>query len=183
MCVLNISLGRTDNAKVIDDSEINCDVPSISFPGSSADLTFCLEAIEHAKLSSRISRRIGLATATDQSRTDTVDDIYQLDHELQRWRDEVSVSFDKPAERSTESTSPWSKSALLEYFDRCYHTSVLHLHSVVIYPWTSKLFNTEGSILSNQRPATFSVSRALSAARHSILATTKLVLCVDSLSS
>lgn len=160
----------------MDDTEINCEIPSLPLPGCTTSLEFCRHAIRHAKIASRISKKIGSATVMGSSTPDLFNAVQDLDRELRDWHGQLPDVVKVIDVHSTRTAKAMDNSFIVNYLDSCYLGSILQLHSCFYYPWTRKLFPHRSQV-------TISASRVPEAAHQCILAIESTRLSADSLSS
>lgn len=163
--------------KALDDTEISCDVPRHMLHGCTTNLEFCLQAIKHARIASRISKTV----STMGNATYGV--VEELDQQLRDWRQQVPLSLQRTESRTDASLND---ATILNYLDSCFLASILQLHSAFHYPWSAAVYSHSGPSPSSTQHSNHidhSTSKAAMAAREGILATSNVPLNADSLSS
>ena len=155
--------------KAIDDDDISCQVPTSVVPGSAMDLDVLTAYVQHAQISSTISRKLASARAFQQSPSVLVQTVQDLSQQLQHWRDSLPLFLQ--TERAIRSAElPRNVQVLHVVKIRfLYYGSLMAIHPIFAYPWICAMFgNVQTQALRNQIP--ISSNAVAQAARNLILA-------------
>ncbi|MCJ1299227.1 hypothetical protein MMC08_002019 [Hypocenomyce scalaris] len=150
-CVEKLIAYRSGRPSAIDDDDISCQVPNTVVPGSAMDLDVLTAYVQHAQLSSMISRRLLSVKSFQQSPSVLIQTVQELGQRLQHWRDSLPPVLQM--NRIIKSAElPRNIQVLHVVKIRfLYCGSLMAIHTVFAYPWISALFgNAQTQAVRNQ---------------------------------
>ncbi|GKZ38319.1 hypothetical protein AbraIFM66950_010449 [Aspergillus brasiliensis] len=141
---------RSGRSSVIDDEDITCQLPTTTSPTCTDDLGCFKYMVQHAQISSRITKRLATGSVFRQTPTQILQAVHELDLELQEWRDSLPSYFhpDKPISHDDLPRSIHPYHAL--YLRYAYFGSVMAIHSIFTFPWNNSLFDERFPALQEQ---------------------------------
>lgn len=150
-CVEKLIAYRSGRPSAIEDDDITCQLPTIVVLESAMDLDVLTAYVQHAQISSMISRRLFSAKSFQQSPSALIQTAQELSQRLQHWRDSLPAMLQ---------TNKIIKSAELPRNVQVLHVvkvrflycgSLMAIHTIFAYPWISAMFgNSQNQALGNQ---------------------------------
>lgn len=165
---------RSGRPSAIDDDNISCQVPSKLPPGSLANLEILAAMVRHAQISSRISKRLMSVKAFQQSPTELLATILELQIELEQFRESLPLEW-RPGIpiRPSEGYASSPRLTQILYLHFAYYGSIIATNVLLTYPWISGRFGSELD-LSVHGQDHLSSSTVADAARNIIMSTRAL---------
>lgn len=168
-CIEKLIAYRSGRPSAIDDDDITCQIPNTVTPGGAMDLDVLTAYVQHAQISSMISRRLLSAKSFQQSPSVLVQTAQELSQRLQHWRDSLPpmLQTDKIIKSAELPRNVQVLHVIRVRFLYC--GSLMAIHTVFAYPWISAMFgNNQSQALRNQ--IVVSSNSVAEAARSLILA-------------
>lgn len=123
--------------QAIDDDYINCPVPKTVGFGSTSNCDFVLATVEHAQISSAISKQLLSARARKEPAEATMETVRALDGRLNKWHKSLFPRFNTqaPFRSNAQPSGTHLYHNLFLHFS--YHSSIIGIHGVFCYPWNN----------------------------------------------
>jgi hypothetical protein len=161
---------RSGRPSCIDDDDISCQIPITKVPGSRMNIEFLSACIKHAQIASRVSKRLATVKAYTQTPRELVQTVSEMDSLLEDWRKSLPDHL-QPSHPIKYSTIP---EGLLMchvlYIRYAYYGSLLAIHTIFTYPWTTAITTTDHSAAFRDQVA-LSTNTVVEASRNIILTT------------
>jgi hypothetical protein len=156
--------------KCIDDDDISCQIPTTKVPGSRMNIEFLTACVKHAQIASRVSKRLATVKAYTQTPRELVQTVSEMDSLLEDWRKSLPDHL-QPSHPIKHSNIP---EGLLMchvlYIRYAYYGSLLAIHTIFTYPWTTAIITTDHSTAFRDQVA-LSTDTVVGASRNIILTT------------
>ena len=150
-CVEKLIAYRSGRPSAIDDDDISCQVPTSVVTGSAMDLDVLTAYVQHAQISSMISRKLLSAKSFQQSSSVFIRTVQELSQRLQHWRESLPpvLQMNKPIKSAELPRNVQVLHVVKIRFLYC--GSLMAIHTVFAYPWISAMFgNAQTQAVRNQ---------------------------------
>lgn len=125
--------------------------------------------IQHAQISSQISKRLMSVKAFRQPPSTLLETVAQLDHQLHEWRDSLPARL-RPEDRLRSFQAPRDSRNLPTILMHCaYYGSLMAIHTIFAYPWVYSTIFGNGRGVVTQDQVIFSSNTVAEAARNIII--------------
>ena len=157
-------------AQIIDDDEINCQIPITSSAGSSLNIGYCTTLIQLAQMSSLVAKRLSSVRAFRAGAQALVRTVTELDEELYALKQSIEpvVSLGSPVNLNRLPQGMTLQQTI--YLQIVYFATVLDIHTALTYPWSRSILSiTPQPVLRSQVEK--SAQKVAETCRSAILAT------------
>jgi hypothetical protein len=167
---INTSVKEADLFKIIDDDDISCQIPTSIPQGSAVNLDCLTHIVNHARISSLISKRLATAKAFRQTPKQIIESVCELSRHIEEWRESLPPFLQPVNPIKSNELPPNVHLYHVMYIRYAYFGSVMAIHSIFTYPWNSAVFGAnQSSALHSQ--ISLSTNIVVEAARSIIIAT------------
>lgn len=159
---------RSGRPSIIDDCEIGCELITKVTSDSTINLQFFTEVIKHARITSRITRKLNSFKAGQKSVEALLKIANNLEEEVRAWYDAMPSDLKDASLRPSSSTVHPHHILYLHF---AYHGSLIAIHSRFIYPWNQ---NRQGQDQYSSIDTSRSVEIVLESSQQIIMATKRV---------
>ncbi|KAH7077568.1 fungal-specific transcription factor domain-containing protein [Paraphoma chrysanthemicola] len=157
---------RSGRPSAIDDDDISCESPTAQdnceiIPNA----TFVLHVISHAKIASQIAKDLTSVRSSKDHPTVLAQRAQDLERHLNSWRDSIPSDIQPGIPLHQNISNP----SLALYLHFAYYGSLVAIHSIFVYPWSSSKIWDEASPAS-RRQIPISTKSLVEASRQIVLA-------------
>ncbi|KAJ2905583.1 hypothetical protein MKZ38_004877 [Zalerion maritima] len=138
-CLEKHIVHQSGRPSIIDDDDINCQVPTVAPPSSSVNLFYCNTLIRLAQLSSLVAKRLSSVQAFRQGPEALVRTVGELNEKLVVIKRSIEpiLSLSDPLDLSKLPHSVSFQQAV--YLQYTYYNTVFDIHTVLTYPWSQSI--------------------------------------------
>jgi len=131
------------HTQATDGGSITCQLPSEVIQGSTVKLEIVISAIQHARMSSEISRSITALKSSQPKLADAVRVVAELDGMVRKWKETLPLYIRSDAPVSVSDFPPGVRPCEAVYLRHAYHWSLIQIHSILFHPWTKSSFGVD----------------------------------------
>lgn len=127
--------------QVINDDDVNCDIPTSVAPGSPIEIDMFTYIIQTCQFYDRISRQLQRIQALEAPAKEMLDLVSQFHTQLQSWKNSLPADS-QPCDRLKQWQMPDTVRSLGMLTIHCsFYDLMMVVHSIFAYPWVTELFS------------------------------------------
>ncbi|KAF4331794.1 Type I inositol 1 4 5-trisphosphate 5-phosphatase 2 [Fusarium beomiforme] len=153
---------RSGRPSAVDDQDISVALPTVARAGTTSDFHFFKAMINHAQISSQVSRRLSTTRLQITPLHQTLQDIRDLDHQIREWYEDLDPVFKSRPSAGSRRTHPFFEYGHYAYLYFNYHGTLCNIHCILTYPWARPaLLQPQNQVIAEQlRESSLVVSEA-----------------------
>ncbi|KAK5199661.1 hypothetical protein LTR92_000202 [Exophiala xenobiotica] len=124
---------------LIDDDDINCQVPTTAPRGGAANVAYCQVLIRLAKVSSLAAKSLSSVQACRQRPNQLLKTVRELDEQLIALRSEYKSTLRLEPRMQSSRGAPALSRQQTVYVQYAYYNAVFDVHTIFTYPWSQSV--------------------------------------------
>ncbi|KAK5304001.1 hypothetical protein LTR99_004457 [Exophiala xenobiotica] len=130
---------QSGRPSLIDDDDINCQVPTTAPRGGAANVAYCQVLIRLAKVSSLAAKSLSSVQACRQRPNQLLKTVRELDEQLIALRSEYKSTLRLEPRMQSSRGAPALSRQQTVYVQYAYYNAVFDVHTIFTYPWSQSV--------------------------------------------